>query len=77
MQDLLRILRNCRPVWPGRNIAPRRIVNAGERFCTGCEQVKAEDDFYLTGRPRKDGTHPRRSRCKECDKAANAWRRRV
>lgn len=76
MQDLLRILRNCQPVWPGRNITPSRIVGAGERFCTGCEQVKAEDDFYLTARTRKDGTHPRRSRCKDCEKAAIAGRRR-
>jgi hypothetical protein len=76
MQDLLRILQHCRPVWPGRSVPPKRIANAGERFCTGCERVKPEDDFYLTARARKDGVRPRRSRCKECEKAAIAERRR-
>lgn len=75
MRDLLRVLQHCRPVWPGRNVPPKRILNAGERFCTGCERVKPEDDFYLTARARKDGTRPRRSRCKDCEKAAIKERR--
>lgn len=68
MRDLVLLLRNCRPVWPGaKPQPPKRKAIAGHKCCNSCEQDKPESEFYITSRMRKDGSTPVRSICKRCE----------
>ncbi len=46
------------------------------KICKKCGQVKALDEFYTTGRPRKDGTFQRQGTCKVCmTELLRQWRK--
>jgi cytochrome c5 len=58
---------------PPMEVQPAPKVPAGDKFCTGCSEVKPRTEFYKRG---DKGQNVVSSRCKKCHSKQNSDRQK-